>query len=164
MIKKRYLKTALKVVLSAAVLLFLLVAAGMLYVKYTGDQSNSADQSVPEPPAQLTVKPPEISPKAKESVAIETLSSPIKRGSPASINVKTNPKSKCTIEVKYKDSSDNQVVYTNSALKVKKADEFGLISWEWPISSSAPAGKWTVTVTCFYNKKSAIVIGDMLVR
>ena len=162
--KKRHIKTALKIILSAVILLILVVAAGIGYIKYTGDHNDSEQQPVPEPPARLVIKPPKISPKAKESVSVETLTSPIKRGATASINVKTNPKSKCTIEVKYKDAGDNPVVYSNPALKAKKADEFGLISWDWPIYNSATAGKWTVTVTCVYNKKSAVVIGDMLVK
>jgi hypothetical protein len=161
---KRHAKTALKILSSAVILLILLVAAGIAYVKYTGGQSESSEQSAPEPPPRLVIKPPKISPKAKESVAVQTITSPVKRGAIASINVKTNPKSKCTIVVKYRDSGNNQITYGSSSLKSKKADEFGIISWEWPISSSAPTGKWTVTVTCVYNKKSAVVIADMLVK
>ncbi|HEX5456379.1 MAG TPA: hypothetical protein VFW77_03355 [Candidatus Saccharimonadales bacterium] len=161
--KKRYLKTALKVVLSAVIILLLLIAAGVAYIKYSGGQDDSG-QSVPQAPARPVIKPPKISPKAKESAAVQTITSPIKRGSKASISVKTNPKSKCTIQVKYKDSAGNQIVYSSPALKSKKADEFGLIGWDWPISPSAPAGKWTVTVNCVYNKKSAVVIGDILVK
>jgi hypothetical protein len=162
--KKRHIKTALKVLSSALILLILLVAAGIGYVKYSGEQNDSSEQSAPEPPPRLVIKPPKISPKAKESVAVQTITTPVKRGATASINVKTNPKSKCTIIVKYRDSNNNQITYSSSSLKSKKADEFGVISWDWPISTSAPTGKWTVTVTCVYNKKSAVVIGDMLVK
>lgn len=160
--KKRHIKTALNLVLSVVVILLLLVAAGIEYIKYTSDQSGSSAQSA-SPPEQPVLRPPKVSPKAKESASIETLSSPVKRGSAASINVKTNPNSKCTIEAAYKDSSGSSVIYSNPSLKSKKADDFGLISWTWPVNDSAPAGKWTVTVTCLYNKNSAVVIGDMLV-
>lgn len=161
--KKRYLKTFLKIILSAIILLLILIALGIIYTKYSGGQEESA-QPVPQPPARPIIKPPKLSPKAKESVAIQTISSPVKRGSEASISIKTNPKSKCQIKVEYKDETGNDIEYRSSALIVKKADEFGIVEWDWPISSSAPAGKWEVTVTCFYNKKSALVIGDMLVK
>lgn len=162
--KKRYIKTVLKVLLSIIILLIILIAAALAYVKYSGDQSDNSDQSAPEPPARLVIKPPKISPKAKESAVVQSITSPVKRGSTASAAVKTNPKSKCTPALKYTDSNGNKIAYNNSSLKSKTADEFGLVSWDWPVSSSVPAGKWTLTVTCTYNKKSAVVIGDILVK
>lgn len=162
---KKYIRTALKIFLSAMVLLLFLVVAGILYIRYADNQQNT-EQSVPlpEPPSPPVIEPPKLSPKAKESVVVQTITSPVKRGSEASITVKTNPKSECKIKVSYKDKNDKDVEYKNSALIDKKVDEFGVVSWDWPVYNSAPVGKWAVTVTCFYYKQSGVVIGDMLVK
>lgn len=162
--KKRYIKTALKIILSAAILLFIIVAAGIAYIKYSGENESASPPPAPASAEAPVIKPPNISPKAKESAVIETISSPVKRGSTASINVRTNPNSKCKIEINYKDKEGNSVQYKQPSLVEKKADEYGVISWEWPMASSVLPGIWKVKVTCVYNKKSAVVIGDILVQ
>lgn len=150
--------------MSALFLLLVIVAAGIAYIKYSGENESASPPPVPAGVEAPVIRPPKISPKAKESAVIESISSPVKRGSTASINVRTNPNSKCKIEVNYKDKGDNEIQYKNSLLAEKKADDYGVISWEWPIAGSASPGGWKVEVTCVYNKKSAVVIGDMLVQ
>lgn len=163
--KKRYIKTALKIILSAVFLLLIIVAIGIAYIKYSGENESVSPTSPPTSAEAPVIKPPKISPKAKESAVIETISSPVKRGSSsASINVRTNPNSKCKIEVNYKDKDGNSIQYKRYSLMEKKADEYGVISWEWPMAGSALPGTWKVKVTCVYNKKSAVVIGDMTVQ
>lgn len=104
------------------------------------------------------ITPAKPAANAKESASIQMLTSPVAPGSNASVSVKTNAASKCTITVEY-----NKVASTDSGLKPKVADEFGMISWAWTVEESVPLGKWPVKVTCAYNDQSSVVQGDLVV-
>ena len=144
------------------VLIFILVGAGVAYIWYVGQYGNVeiADE---EPTASTaTVKlrnPTKIAANAKEGVSIQMLSSPVKPGENASVDVKTNPDSKCSIKVEY-----NKIPSKDSGLVTKTADEYGLVAWSWTVDPAAPIGKWPVTITCVWNKKSAVVIGGLVVK
>jgi hypothetical protein len=148
-------------VLSIVVLAVVFVGGGLGYTWYMGQQPVDTTAAIAEP---VVTKPaPEIKPvkpsaNAKESASVQMLTSPVAPGANASISVKTNPASKCTIKVEY-----NKILSTDSGLTAKTADEFGMVSWTWTVEETAPLGKWPVKVTCTYNKKSAFVQGDLKV-
>jgi hypothetical protein len=92
-------------------------------------------------------------------VSIQSITSPVAPGDNASIYIHTNRDSKCTITAVY-----NNIPSKDAGLSPKTADEYGLASWSWTVESTVPVGKWPVTVTCVWNKKIAVVVGDLIVK
>lgn len=158
--KKRIGRFIRNVSITIVVLLVLFVGAGVLYTWFVGkSQPTVTSVEETESTEQPTIKKAEIDPKAPESASIQSLSTPVIPGDNASIIVKTNPGSWCTITVVY-----NKIPSKDSGLIGKTSDDFGVVSWSWTVESTAPVGKWPVTVTCLRNKLSAVVIGDLIVK
>jgi hypothetical protein len=160
--KARVLKTVRNVTISAVVLLVLVVGGGVAYIWYVGQDEAANIAAIPAPveaaPAPV-VKPTKPAADAKQSAAVQMLSSPVAPGENASIMVKTNAESECTIRVEY-----NNVPSTDSGLKPKVADDFGVVSWTWTVESTVPVGTWPVDVVCAFNDQTAMVRGDLVVE
>ena len=153
-------RTVRNIVITAGILLVVLVAGGVAYVFYSG--RNVPEQKVPKIdvsnlPAPLP-KPTPPSPNASPGVAVEVLTSPVARGSNASITIRSLATSRCIIEVSY-----NDVPVKDSGLAPKIADDYGTATWSWTVDKTAPIGNWPVKVTCTYNGKSGLVIGKLQV-
>jgi hypothetical protein len=145
--------------ISALVLLVLIVGAGVAYILLSG----GTDTEAKPPPRQTAAKEPVVkahkpAANAKESAAIEMLTSPVAAGSNASVNVRTLADSTCSIVVTYAGAKS-----TDSGLKPKTADDFGAVSWTWTVGNAVPAGNWPVTVTCVHNGRSAVVQSELQV-
>jgi hypothetical protein len=144
------------------VILIVITGGGVGYTWYVG-QNTTEDPTAIAPPATPTpspaIKPTKPAADAKESASVQMLTSPVAPGSNASIIVKTNAESDCTIKVKYGD-----VESKDSGLAPKKADDFGIVSWTWTVEETVPVGKWPVDVTCALNGQSAMVRGDLVVE
>jgi hypothetical protein len=161
MTKQRIFKTVRNVVMSIVVLGVLFIAVGLGYTWYMGQRPSNTTTAVAAPVDSQptpTVKATKPAANAKESVSVQTLTSPVAPGANASISVRTNPSSQCTIKVEY-----NKIPSKDSGLVVRTADEFGTVSWTWTVDKTAPLGEWPVGVTCIYNKQSAFVQGDLKV-
>jgi hypothetical protein len=146
--------------ISFFVLLVLFVGAGVGYTWYVGN-SGPATVVASAPTGQTSepvIKPSKPSPNAKESVAIESLTTPVQPGANSSLIIRTLPTSKCSITVVYGTTASK-----DSGLIPKDADEFGTVSWSWTVSEETPVGHAPVTVTCAYNKQTAVVQGDLVV-
>lgn len=158
--KKRIVRSIRNVAISVGVLIVLLVAAGGIYTWIIGQNSvpnkvaTTAD-STPVP----AIKHVDPAPNVQESASVQSLTSPVAPGDNASVIIKTNPGSWCTITVVY-----DKTASTDSGLTGKTSDDFGSVSWTWTVDTTAPVGKWPVTVTCLRNKLTAIVIGDLIVK
>lgn len=146
--------------IATTVLLVLLVAAGVAYTWYMDQkpQPASTKAAATEEPVASPIKPTTPKPGTQESAAIEYLSSPVAPGGQASVNVKTVAASSCTISVTY-----NNVASTDAGLKMKAADDFGNVEWDWTVGKSVPAGTWPVRVTCAWQGKTAVVVGNLVV-
>lgn len=159
--KARAVKIIRNLLIWAMVLLVLLVGGGVAYTWYMGQNTALTAAAIAKPVevvADTIVKHVQPSEKAKESAAIQFLTSPLLPGSNASVVVKTNPYSECKITVEY-----NKIASTDSGLGPKTADDWGTISWTWTVEDSVPLGKWPVKVTCTWSGRSAVVIGDLTV-
>lgn len=146
---------------SIGVLLVVFLGGGAAYTWYMGEYGTVNSTAIAAPAEVIppsTVKPKKPAADAPVGASIQMLTSPITPGSNASVSVKTNAESKCTITVEY-----NKVASTDSGLKPRLADDFGMVSWAWTVEESVPLGKWPVTVTCVYGDKSAVVKGDLVV-
>ena len=139
----------------------LLVAAGAAYTFLMGHQASNTPvhTTADVAPVEPAIKPSKPAPNAPESAAVESLTSPVAPGANASVAIKTNPGSKCTIAVVY-----NNVASTDSGLVAKIADDYGDVSWSWTVGPDVPLGTWPVKVTCAYNTRSAFVQGDLTVQ
>lgn len=161
MAKKRIVRFLRNTLISIGVLLVVVVGGGVAYTWYMGEYSAPPSTAIATPvdvaPRQV-ITPPKPSPDAPASAAIQMLTSPIVPGTNTSITVKTNVEAECTISVEY-----NKIPSTDSGLKPKVADEFGMVSWAWTVEESVPLGTWPVIVTCSANDKSAVVKGELVV-
>lgn len=152
-------KTARNTAISIVVLLVLFVGGGVGYTYFLGAQDTPPTAATaPVVPTDAPIKPVKPAANAPESAAVQTLTSPVSAGSNASISVKTNAGSKCTIAVVY-----GSVASTDSGLAAKVADEYGVVNWSWTVEDGAPLGTWPVKVTCVYNGKTGFVQGDLQV-
>jgi len=151
---KKFIK---KTLVSIFVLLFLFIGTGVAYTWYMG---RNVDTSLLTEPVEYkptpVIKRVEQSENVPESVAIQSLTSPVLPGSNASITIRTNQKSLCNISVIY-----NEIASKDSGLVDKPSDEYGMVSWSWTVESSVPIGKWPVKVTCTRDEKSAVVVGNL---
>jgi hypothetical protein len=154
------LRTIRNIVLSILVLVVICGVSGVVYVLITGRSPASNAKAAPLPPSPepgaAIPKPRKPAANAAESAGIESLDTPVKIGQNTSMIVQTLPDSVCTISFIY-----NNIASKDSGLVQKSADDYGAVSWSWTISGDVPVGKWPAKVTCSYNKKSAVVIGDV---
>jgi hypothetical protein len=158
--RKRVVKSFRNAIISIVVLLILAVGAGAGYTWYMGQQKPAASSITvatdPEPRYELKAQTP--APDALFGAAIQSLTTPIIPGSNVTAIIHTRQFATCTIVVEY-----NKVASTDSGLKQKKADDFGVVSWTWTVEESVPVGKWPVTVKCAYGERSVVVIGELVV-
>lgn len=160
--KARLLKSVRNIAISTVVLLIVVVGGGVAYTWYVGQDTTDDSITIAapvEPVAAPVIKPTKPAADAKQSAAVQILTSPVAPGSNASITVKTNAESDCMIKVEY-----NKVPSTDSGLGSKKADDFGIVSWTWTVEESVPVGTWPVDVTCAFNDQTAMVRGNLVVE
>ena len=140
-------------------MVLIFIIAAVAYVYFSGGQTtqNKAAQQVKKTTTPDILKPVAPSPNAPEGVAIESFTTPVKAGDNTSISIRSNAGSTCTIEVTY----NNDIKSHDSGLVSKKTDIYGFITWTWTVEPTVPAGTYPVKVTCVYNGKSGVVIGNL---
>lgn len=141
-----------KALFTALGLIVLMIAVGVLYTWYVGEQPRPADPPARTSPRAPVITKPVVDPTTPVGVSVQSLTSPITPGSNAAISVRTKSGATCSIKVEY-----NKVASTDSGLKPKPADEFGVAGWTWTVEADAPLGKWPVEVSCERDKKVGIV-------
>ena len=93
------------------------------------------------------------------SVAITSLTSPIKRGSTATVGARTAAGAACTVVVLYKSGPSGA-----SGLGPKNASASGAVSWSWTVGSRTTPGSWPVTVRCASGGASATATKALVVQ
>jgi len=158
--KSRFVRFIRNIIISAVVLLVLLIAAGVAYTWYIGQNNKDVPVAAPlKATTPVVAKPTQPSANAKEGASVQMITTPVTPGSNATISVKTNSGSVCKIIAEY-----NKIASTDSGLVAKTADDYGVVSWTWTVGPAVPVGKWPVTVTCVWNNKTAVVVGDLVVE
>jgi hypothetical protein len=152
--KLRALKFIRNTLVSVVVIAVVFVGAGVGYTWYEGRHTPKPALTDTTPVPKLSVAPEHTEPGSNvpESASVETITSPVTPDSNASLTVQTLGGSSCTITVLY-----NKIPSTDSGLKQKIADTYGVISWSWTVGPDTPPGSWPVTVTCTHNQKNAVV-------
>lgn len=162
-IKFRVPKRVRHIALSASILLVLLLGVGVTYTWYMDRQP----QQITEAPASSTasytaITPHKPSPDAAEGVSAQMVTSPVSRGSEATVSVQTDPSSTCKIAVIYNyDPSIKQTPVSDPALAPQTADTYGSASWTWTVGPTAALGKGNATVTCAYHTRTGVVQAEV---
>ena len=89
------------------------------------------------PPASPTHSP------ATSFVEIVSVSSPVMRGSTATLVAQTTPSANCGITGTFSSGG-----VAASVAVARPADGDGRLAWTWDVPARAPIGDWQVTVTC----------------
>lgn len=74
---------------------------------------------------------------------VVSLTSPVKHGRAASIQIKTVPGAACAIMVIYKSGPSRA-----KGLGPKVSDREGLVAWTWIVGTRTTPGSWPVKVEC----------------
>lgn len=150
--KQRIVRLLRNVAISASVMLIMAVVIGVGYVWYSGQQTPALSQTETAPVKAPLVPPTHVKPAANapESIAIQSLTSPVLAGTNASLAIKTNPGSQCISKVTYGSETSH-----DSGLGPKTADDYGVVTWVWTVEATVPKGTWPIGVTCSSGKKSA---------
>ena len=80
--------------------------------------------------------------KTTGSIEVTSLTSPVERGSKATISINTNPNAYCTITVYYRSG-----VSTAQGLDPKYSGSDGKCSWSWTVGSNTTPGDWRIVIT-----------------
>ena len=83
-------------------------------------------------------------------LSIAKVTSPVPRGSSATLTAKTAPGADCSIDVEYSSGPS-----TAQGLGPKKANSAGNVSWTWKVGSRTASGTYTITVTASKGGQSA---------
>ena len=152
-------KTARNISISILVMVLIFIIAAVAYVYLTGGQTTQnkkAEQTV-KPATPEILKPVQPSANAPEGVAIESFLTPVKAGENTTLSIRSNAGSTCSIEVTYK----NDIKSHDSGLTSRKTDIYGFVTWTWTVEKTVPPGTYPAKVTCVYNGRSGVVIGNL---
>lgn len=158
--RRNIVKKAKNISISAFILITIAMVGGFFYTWYTGRDVSVIETDITTKTAAATdlfSTPPQQRDDVSVGVSVQSLSSPVKPGSTATMSIKTNTKVKCSIEAVY-----DKVKAEDLGLLPKQADEYGTVTWTWLVPSKTPIGKWPITVTCANSVKSGVA-GDTLV-
>jgi len=84
---------------------------------------------------------------ATQGIEIVSLTSPIARGSNATITIKTTPNILCAITVYYKSGPSEA-----QGLESKNSDSNGNCAWTWKVGSRTTPGDWKIVITAGSEK------------
>ncbi len=95
----------------------------------------------------IPVEPPMIlatqAPSGNGDLTIVSVTSPVSKGSNATVVASTSPGTACTITVYYKSGPSSA-----SGLEPQTADASGQVSWTWKVSARTTSGNWRIVVNC----------------
>jgi len=92
-------------------------------------------------------------------VAVVSVTSPVARGGPARIEIRTVAAAVCDIEVVYRTGPSRA-----PELRPRRADAQGRVVWLWRIGKQTPPGKASVTIECLLGEDITRVHTEFTVR
>jgi endonuclease YncB( thermonuclease family) len=96
----------------------------------------------------------------KLSLEITSVTSPVKPGADATAKAKTTPGADCTIAVIYNSGHQS----TASGLVPKKADDKGVVSWTWKVSTGTNPGASKIEVKATSGNETISQTIDFIVQ
>ena len=153
---KKVLKKTGSILFACFVVIVLLVAAGFAYTWWVGQQPAPAAEVIETvgDVRPAIVEPRELPPDAPVGVSSQLLTTPVLPGENASLTIKTNPGATCEITVTYGELGEESARSTDSGLRPREADKFGMITWTWTVEPNRPLGTYPVETTCATEQKS----------
>jgi hypothetical protein len=112
-------------------------------------QASPPSTAATAPPTTAEARPPP--PSAASGVRIESVTSPVARGSEASLVAQTSPNAACDLEVTLPSGAKSQ----SQGLGPAESDSTGRVAWDWKIGTRTSPGTATATVTCSSATASA---------
>lgn len=157
--QNRALRSLRNGIIAFFVLLVLLVGGAILYVWLGTDEAPSATIAEPSTTGRFEKETEyELDPNSPVGVSVQTVTSPAIPGNNVSLSARTRPDATCKIVVEY-----NKIPSTDSGLREKTADRYGIVTWSWALEENTPVGKWPITITCTYGENSGIFVKDFIV-
>jgi len=124
-----------------------------------GSQAPSSAARSPRPSYQVLAATSRPSAQSRPSVDPNALpvkftaqTKSVKRGSAASVTIKTTAGAECGISVLYADGPSSA-----KGLEPARADKKGSIMWKWIVSSSEKKGTWPIDVSCSVGDRTGDV-------
>ncbi len=148
--KMKARRTANRTIVFVAVVLALIVVAGIVYVWYMSRYPNQITQPVVTTQPPQTIKPYTPDPNAPVGIVEQSFSGSVTLGSAASIAVKTTPGAACQITVRTPTEP-----LSDLSLVPKIADEYGMVDWSWKVPKDIVPAKWPVEITCANEAKKS---------
>lgn len=105
--------------------------------------------------ASVFAQPSRVVPKIK----VIALTSPVNRGSTASMTIQTTPKATCWVVIHQKFDPG-----TKQDLVHKAADANGLVKWTWKVGGLTNPGSKPITVTCSGSSHQSTLVTSFRVR
>jgi hypothetical protein len=101
--------------------------------------AKTSPKATPKPASQ----PRDSTVGASIPLRVTRLTSPVDRGSRATLAVATAPRAECSIEVDYASGPSSA-----SGLGDKAASSSGGVSWTWTVGTRTTRGTWPISVAC----------------
>ena len=131
------------------------------YAWYQAQQSEVSAEPVVKPASTKSpISPTEPPKNAKVGISVGSFVSPVRSGQNSSISIKTLPGAACSISYTY---NADKKVSKDTGLTPKVADEFGVASWTWTVTTDTRPGAWPVEITCARNGSSAYSKSDLVI-
>ncbi|HET6964841.1 MAG TPA: hypothetical protein VFH58_08710 [Acidimicrobiales bacterium] len=111
----------------------------------------SAPPSFQAADATTTTRPATPPPSTATGVQIESVTSPVSRGSEVSLVAQTSPNMACNLEVTLPSGGQSQ----SQGLGPRSADNSGRVQWNWQTGTRTKPGTATANVTCGSASESA---------
>ena len=92
-------------------------------------------------------------------IKVISVTSPVKPGGPARVEVQTVPAAVCDIEVVYRSGPSRA-----APLRPRRADAKGRVAWVWRVGRQTATGKASVMVECLLGEDITRVRAEFTVR
>ena len=106
-----------------------------------GYKINTANVVADATPILIPTKTPTL--QVFGGLEIVSVTSPVSKGSYATLTARTSPGASCTITVYYKSGASTAI-----GLEPKTADASGMVSWTWKVGARTTSGTWRIVVIC----------------
>lgn len=157
--RRRRRRTAQRTFVFILVLMVLFGGAGFAYTWYAGQQTVEPAVDVTKLPSTKPERNVNLPTKNSQvGVAVQSFTTPVKRGENASITIKTLRGAACSITFTYNETEERS---KDTGLIPKIADEYGFVEWTWTVSPSVSEGTWPVEIVCAYENRSSYSRSDL---
>lgn len=95
---------------------------------------------------------PSVPARADLVITVVAVSSPVRPGAPARVEILTAPAAVCDIEVRFSTGPSRA-----AQLRPRRADEKGRVVWLWRLGRQTPRGTWPILIDCLLGHQVGAV-------